>query len=146
LENNLIKPDVLEVDGVQLDLGRVRVPTYCVATSEDHIAPWRSVYAMTQAFGGPVTFRLGASGHIAGIISPPAKKKAAWWGAEPDSVTPPSADAWLAATPKHDGSWWPDWQTWLADRSPARIAAPDALGSPRYPPLADAPGTYVLER
>jgi polyhydroxyalkanoate synthase len=146
LENNLIKPDVLEVDGVPLDLGRVRVPTYCVATSEDHIAPWRSVYAMTQAFGGPVTFRLGASGHIAGIISPPAKKKAAWWGADPDSATPPSADAWLAATPKHEGSWWPDWQTWLAERSPERTAAPDALGSPRYPPLADAPGTYVLER
>jgi polyhydroxyalkanoate synthase len=147
LANNLAKPDVLEVDGVPLDLGRVRVPTYCVATAEDHIAPWRSVYAMTQLFGGEVTFRLGASGHIAGIISPPGKKKAAWWGAPSDAAAPPSADAWLAAAPKHDASsWWPDWEGWLAVRSPERTTAPDGLGSARHPPLEDAPGTYVLER
>jgi polyhydroxyalkanoate synthase len=147
LANNLAKPDLLEVDGVRLDLGRVRVPTYCVATSEDHIAPWRSVYAMTQLFGGEVTFRLGASGHIAGIISPPGKKKAAWWGAPPGALAPPGADAWLAAAPKHDASsWWPDWEAWLAARSPERTATPAELGSARHPPLGDAPGTYVLER
>jgi polyhydroxyalkanoate synthase len=146
MENNLAKPDVLEVDGVPLDLRRIVLDTYCVATSEDHIAPWRSVYAMTRLFGGEVTFRLGASGHIAGIISPPKKKKALWWGAPPEAPNPPEPDEWLTAAPKHEGSWWPDWTEWLAQRSPERMRSPEAPGSEQYPPLADAPGTYVLER
>lgn len=146
-ENNLVKPDVLDVDGVPLDLRRITTPTYCVATSEDHIAPWRSVYAMTRLFGGEVTFRLGASGHIAGIISPPGKKKAAWWGDPPGTPAPADPDAWLAAAAKHDGSsWWPDWVAWLAERSPGTVPAPAACGSAAYPPLADAPGSYVLVR
>jgi polyhydroxyalkanoate synthase len=146
VENNLAKPDALEVDGVPIDLGRITLDTYCVATQEDHIAPWRSVYAMTHLFGGDTIFRLGASGHIAGIISPPSKKKAVWWGAEPGAVNPPDPDAWLAAAPKHEGSWWPDWTAWLAQRSPEQTDAPAETGSERYPPLAEAPGTYVLER
>jgi polyhydroxyalkanoate synthase subunit PhaC len=145
LENNLIKPDALEVDGVPIDLGRITMPVYTVATSEDHIAPWRSVYAMTQLFGGEVTFRLGASGHIAGIISPPGKKKAVWWGDPPDTPSPPSPDAWLERAAKHDGaSWWPDWTAWLADRSGEMIAAPAGTGSDAHPPLENAPGSYVL--
>jgi polyhydroxyalkanoate synthase len=146
VENNLAKPDALEVDGVPIDLGRITLDTYCVATSEDHIAPWRSVYAMTRHFGGPTTFRLGASGHIAGIISPPQKKKAVWWGTPPGTANPPDPDAWLAAAPRHEGSWWPDWTAWLAQRSPAQIRSPEAPGSEHYPSLGDAPGTYVLER
>jgi len=146
VENDLVKPDALEVDGVPIDVARVGVDTYCVATAEDHIAPWRSVYAMTHRFGGPTTFRLGASGHIAGIISPPAKKKAVWWGSPPGAGNPPDADAWLAAAPKHEGSWWPDWSAWLAERSAERAPAPSGTGSEGHPPLADAPGTYVLER
>jgi poly[(R)-3-hydroxyalkanoate] polymerase subunit PhaC len=144
--NDLVKPDVLEVDGVPLDLHRVTVPTYCVATAEDHIAPWRSVYSMTRQFRGETVFRLGHSGHIAGIISQPGKKKAAWWGTPPGTANPPVADEWFAAAPKHDGSWWPDWTAWLAERSPERTAAPAGPGSERHPPLADAPGAYVLER
>jgi polyhydroxyalkanoate synthase len=146
LENNLAKPGVLEVDGVPIDLGRIALDVYCVATAEDHIAPWRSVYAITRHAGGPVTFRLGASGHIAGIISPPKKKKAVWWGSEPGTANPSDPDAWLAAAPKHEGSWWPDWSGWLAQRSPDQIRSPEAPGSEQYPPLGDAPGTYVLER
>ena len=146
VENNLAKTDALEVDGVPIDLGRVKLDTYCVATSEDHIAPWRSVYAMTRLLGGTTTFRLGASGHIAGIISPPGKKKAVWWGAPPGGPNPPDPDAWLAAAPKHEGSWWPDWTEWLAQRSPDKVAAPPGSGNAQYPPLAPAPGTYVLER
>jgi polyhydroxyalkanoate synthase subunit PhaC len=146
VENNLRKPDVLEVEGVPIDLRRVRLDTYCVATAEDHIAPWRSVYAMTQLFGGETTFRLGASGHIAGIISPPSKKKAVWWGPPPGTPNPPDPDGWLAEAPKHEGSWWPDWTAWLAQRSPEKTAAPAATGSAEHPALADAPGTYVLER
>ena len=146
LQNDLAKPDALDVDGIPIDLGRVTLDTYCVATSEDHIAPWRSVYAITRLFGGETTFRLGASGHIAGIISPPAKKKAVWWGAAPGAPNPRSADDWLAATPKHEGSWWPDWTEWLAERSPGQVDAPAEAGSERHPPLGAAPGTYVLER
>ncbi|HEY4442632.1 MAG TPA: alpha/beta fold hydrolase, partial [Candidatus Elarobacter sp.] len=145
LENNLVKPDVLEVDGVPIDLGRITLPAYAVATSEDHIAPWRSVYAMTQRFGGEVTFRLGASGHIAGIISPPGKKKAAWWGEPAGSPAPPSPDVWFARAEQHDGaSWWPDWTAWLAERSGDAVDAPSGCGSEGYPPLEDAPGSYVL--
>jgi len=144
--NNLAKPDALEVNGVPIDLGRIALDTYCVATQEDHIAPWRSVYAMTRLFGGETTFRLGASGHIAGIISPPAKKKAVWWGGPPGSANPTDPEAWLDAAPKHEGSWWPDWTAWLAERSPEQVDAPAAIGSRRYAPLTDAPGTYVLER
>jgi polyhydroxyalkanoate synthase subunit PhaC len=146
VENNLAKPDALEVDGVPIDLGRITLDTYCVATAEDHIAPWRSVYAMTRHIGGPTTFRLGASGHIAGIISPPQKKKAVWWGTPAGTANPADPDAWLAAAPKHEGSWWPDWTAWLAQRSPDRIRSPEAPGSEQYPPLGQAPGTYVLER
>jgi len=146
VRNALVEPDALEVDGVPIDVGRVRVDTYCVATAEDHIAPWRSVYAMTRHVGGQTTFRLGASGHIAGIISPPAKKKAVWWGPPPGAANPPNADDWLAAAPKHEGSWWPDWSAWLAARSPERVPAPAGTGGEGHPPLADAPGTYVLER
>jgi polyhydroxyalkanoate synthase subunit PhaC len=146
VENALVKPDALEMDGVPIDLRRVVLDAYCVATAEDHIAPWRSVYAMTRHFGGETTFRLGASGHIAGIISPPQKKKAVWWGPTPGTANPADPDAWLAAAPKHEGSWWPDWTAWLAERSPERTGAPAAAGNAEYPPLAEAPGTYVLER
>jgi polyhydroxyalkanoate synthase len=144
--NNLAKPNALEVNGVPIDLGRITLDTYCVATQEDHIAPWRSVYSMTRLFGGQTTFRLGASGHIAGIISPPAKKKAVWWGGAPGSANPAEPDVWLGAAPKHEGSWWPDWTAWLAERSPELVDAPASTGSERYAPLTDAPGTYVLER
>ncbi|HEY0383868.1 MAG TPA: class I poly(R)-hydroxyalkanoic acid synthase [Candidatus Elarobacter sp.] len=144
--NNLSKPDALEVDGVPIDLRRVELDTYCVATQDDHIAPWRSVYAMTRLFARETTFRLGASGHIAGIISPPGKKKAVWWGPPAGAPNPPEPDAWFAAAPKHEGSWWPDWTAWLAQRSPEKADAPAAEGSAKYAPLADAPGTYVLER
>ncbi len=146
VENNLAKPDALEVDGVPIDLGRIRLDTYCVATSEDHIAPWRSVYAMTRLIGGATTFRLGASGHIAGIISPPGKKKSVWWGAPSGTANPPDPDAWLAAAPKHEGSWWPDWTEWLAQRSAETVSAPPGPGSAEHAPVAAAPGTYVLER
>jgi polyhydroxyalkanoate synthase len=144
--NDLVKPDALEVDGVPIDLARIGLDTYCVATAEDHIAPWRPVYAMTRAFGGDTVFRLGASGHIAGIISPPSKKKAVWWGPPAGTPNPPVPDDWLAAAPKHEGSWWPDWTAWLDERSPERTASPGTTGSVDLPPLADAPGTYVLER
>jgi polyhydroxyalkanoate synthase len=151
LENKLVKPDSLKVDGVPLDLGRVHNDAYVVASLEDHIAPWRSVYRTTQLLGGDVRFRLGSSGHIAGIINPPTKTKGAWWS-EPLAAggaavrNPASADEWLASAEKHQGSWWPDWQSWLRERSGEERPAPAAPGSTEYRPMEPAPGTYVLER
>lgn len=140
LENNLVRPNVLEIDGTKLDLHDVRNDIYCVATLEDHIAPWKSVYKLTQLVGGNIAFRLGASGHIAGIINPPRKKKGSWWSASDNS---PDPDQWLASARKNDGSWWPDWFAWLAQRSGKRVAAREP-GSESYPPGEAAPGTYVL--
>jgi polyhydroxyalkanoate synthase subunit PhaC len=141
-DNNLAKANTLEVDGVPIDLGKITTDTYAVASREDHIAPWKSVYRMTQLFGGEVEFRLANSGHIAGIINPPGKDKARWWDAP---TNPPTADAWLAKATEHAGSWWPDWLTWIKARSGRRVVAPAAPGSADHPPLAPAPGTYVLE-
>ncbi len=129
--------------GVPIDLHAIENDVYCVASLEDHIAPWRSVYKMTQLLTGNVTFRLGHSGHIAGIINAPASNKGNYWA---NSVNPPSPDAWLAGAHKISGSWWPDWMAWLSERSGARIPAPAALGSELLPPLVPAPGTYVLEQ
>ncbi len=142
LENNLVKPGTLQIEGVPLDLGNIHNDVYCVATLEDHIAPWRSVYGMTQTFGGDVRFRLGHSGHIAGIINPPAKNKGSWWSAR---STPPDPDAWLASADKHDGSWWNDWHAWLGERS-GRLVPARPRGSSEFPPQESAPGTYVLAK
>jgi len=143
LENNLAKPDVLSFKGVPIDLREVRNDVYAVASSEDHIAPWRSVYKMTQLFSGDVQFRLGHSGHIAGIVNPPGSGKGYYWSAP---ANPPTGDEWLATAQKHEGSWWPDWMQWLAERSGERVPAPLEPGSKRFKALAPAPGTYVLEK
>ncbi len=144
VENNLIKPDKLLVKGVPLDLGRIKNDTYAVATQEDHIAPWRSVYSMTQTFGGDVQFRLGASGHIAGIINPPSKGKGSWRAAASNPANP---DEWFAESQATPGSWWPNWLSWIAERSGAkRPVADQRPGGAEFPALAPAPGTYVVEK
>ena len=140
IENNLVKPDKLHFKGVPIDLREVRNDVYSVATMEDHIAPWRSVYKMTQRFSGDTRFRLGHSGHIAGIINPPGSGKGNYWSAPSN---PPTGDEWLALATKHQGSWWTDWQSWLAERSGERVPAPAQPGSKRFKPLCPAPGTYV---
>ncbi len=142
VENNLVKPDALRVLDTPIDLRRVRNDVYCVATLEDHIAPWRSVYKTTHLFSGSVDFRLGHSGHIAGIVNPPSKKKGHWWSA---ASNPPSPDEWLASAHQHEGSWWPDWNAWLAQRSGTMVKARKP-GDKQYPPLEDAPGSYVREK
>jgi polyhydroxyalkanoate synthase len=129
--------------GVPIELGAIRNDVYCVASLEDHIAPWRSVYRMTQLFAGDTTFRLGHSGHIAGIINAPASGKGNY---RENATNSPSPDAWLAGAVEHAGSWWTDWMAWLEPRSGARVPAPGSLGSEAHPPLGPAPGTYVLER
>jgi polyhydroxyalkanoate synthase len=143
LENNLAKRDVLTYRGVPIDLRRVRNDVYSVATIDDHIAPWRSVYRMTQLFSGDVRFRLGHSGHIAGIINPPTSGKGHYWSAPSN---PPNPDDWLAQAEKTQGSWWPDWMAWLTVRSGERVPARDEPGSKHFKAKTPAPGKYVMEK
>jgi polyhydroxyalkanoate synthase len=139
---NALSKGGLTAFGVPIDLRDVKNDVYSVASIEDHIAPWRSVYKMTQLFSGDVRFRLGYSGHIAGIINAPSSGKGHYWEGD---ANPPSPDDWFAAARRHPGSWWPDWLAWLQERSGSRVSAPAAPGSEKHAALAPAPGTYVLE-
>ena len=143
LENKLIEPGGLTVAGVPIDLGRINVPVYMLATAEDHIAPWKSTYSLTGRVAGPVRFVLSASGHIAGVINPPAKRKYNYWvGAE----NPPDADAWLAAASSHPGSWWPDWGKWLGRHAGRRTLPARQPGDGPMRVIEPAPGSYVRMR
>ncbi|HET7474392.1 MAG TPA: class I poly(R)-hydroxyalkanoic acid synthase [Dermatophilaceae bacterium] len=160
LENKLREPGATEQCGEPVDLGSVRVPAFVYASKEDHIVPWRTAYASTQLLGGDTTFVLGASGHIAGVINPPAKKKRNYWvhpaaagAADGDSVDAgedgrPDADPdrWFDDAESIPGSWWPAWATWLQAHSADLVPARDQLGSADYAPVEPAPGSYVKEK
>ncbi|MGY8630944.1 class I poly(R)-hydroxyalkanoic acid synthase [Bradyrhizobium sp. 14AA] len=143
LENNLRKPNRLMMCGTSVDLGRVDVPAYVLATMEDHIVPWRSAYRTTGLFSGDVRFVLGASGHIAGVINPASKNKRSYWLSNDRHEDP---GAWLAAAQEKPGSWWNDWIAWLEPWAQDKLAARTQLGSNLYPPGEAAPGRYVKER
>jgi polyhydroxyalkanoate synthase len=138
-QNDLVKPGAIELDGVRLDLRRIRLPTYLLATREDHIAPWRSCYRATQIYQGPKRFVLAASGHIAGVVNPPDAGKYSHWVNE---ELPPDPEDWLAGATELAGSWWPDWHRWVSalakETVPARIPGEGGL-----PAIEDAPGSYV---
>ena len=141
--NNLLrKPGGLTLNGVPIDLGKVKVPLYFASTLEDHIAPWKSTYAGAQLFTGKKRFVLGGSGHIAGIINPPAANKYGYWTNDQPADTP---QAWLAAAAQHAGSWWSDWAKWVeqyaGDKVPARVP-----GDGKLKALEDAPGSFVKLR
>jgi polyhydroxyalkanoate synthase len=140
--NLLMQPGGLSLAGVPIDLSKVKIPTYIVATREDHIAPWRSCYPGTQAFGGPKKFVLGASGHIAGIVNPPASGKYAHWT---NTKLPKDPDQWLEGATQHPGSWWPDWGRWLARKAGPKVPARHP-GDGKLDPIEDAPGSYVKVR
>ncbi len=141
-ENRLRQPGGLELAGTPIDLGKVKTPAYIVATKEDHIAPWQSCYPGTQLFAGPKRFILGASGHIAGIINPPAARKYGYWS---NQRLPPDPETWLAGAKFHEGSWWPDWGAWLARKAGKKVPARHP-GDGKLTPLEDAPGSYVKQR
>ncbi|MEJ5896097.1 class I poly(R)-hydroxyalkanoic acid synthase [Aquabacterium sp. G14] len=147
LENNLIKPGAVTVCGEPLDLRRLDMPTFIYGSREDHIVPWESAYASTQVVTGPRTFVLGASGHIAGVINPPAKKKRSHWvtGAKVKQL-PTDANTWLASAEEKPGSWWTVWADWLRDHAGPMVAAPKQAGSRKYPAIEAAPGRYVLRK
>jgi polyhydroxyalkanoate synthase subunit PhaC len=143
-ENNLVKPCKITLKGAPLDLGRIKQDCYAVGAEKDHIVPWDAAWRITQLFGGDVRFVLASSGHIAGIINPPGGK-GNYWIREIKDADASSPEQWLQSAPKHEGSWWPDWSAWLSARS-GKKGEPPSVGSNKHPPLADAPGTYVLEK
>jgi polyhydroxyalkanoate synthase len=144
LKNQLREPDALVNCGVPVDLRRIQVPTFVLATREDHIVPWRSAYRTLGLLGSAEkTFVLGASGHIAGVVNPPAKKRRSFWTGEP---YPPDPDAWLERAEERPGSWWPLWTQWLARHAGGQRPAPRSTGNVQYRPIEPAPGRYVKQR
>ena len=143
LENNLRVPGKLTMCGVPVDLGRIDMPAYVLATREDHIVPWRTAYASTRLLGGRIEFALSASGHIAGVINPASKNRRNFW-LNPELENDP--ERWLAAAAPHPGSWWPHWMDWLAQSGGQRIAARTAAGGGKYRAIEPAPGRYVKEK
>ncbi|HCY16507.1 MAG: class I poly(R)-hydroxyalkanoic acid synthase [Curvibacter sp. GWA2_64_110] len=145
LENNLVKPGQLTVCGEKIDLRQVDIPAYIYGSREDHIVPIGGAYASTQVLPGKKCFVMGASGHIAGVINPPEKKKRSHW-LRPDGKLPKTLDAWLEGAQEHAGSWWPDWAAWLKAQAGKQIAAPKTYGKGKYKAIEAAPGRYVKER
>jgi len=139
-ENSLVKRGKLTVCGEKIDLSKLDMPAYIYGSREDHIVPIGGAYASTQVLKGPKRFVMGASGHIAGVINPPAKKKRSHWIGD---KLPVSHQAWLADATEHAGSWWPDWAAWLKRHAGPQIAAPKSYGSRKYKALEPAPGRYV---
>ncbi|UZF95133.1 class I poly(R)-hydroxyalkanoic acid synthase [Bosea sp. NBC_00550] len=141
LDNKLSKGE-MRIGGKTLDIGRVKMPIYNLATREDHIAPAQSVFNGSQCFGGPVEHVVAGSGHIAGVVNPPNKVKYQYWTGGPAKGA--YAD-WQAKAEEHPGSWWPHWFAWVQAQAPKRVAAREPGGG-KLPALADAPGTYVKVR
>ncbi len=146
-KNNALATGKMSFDNVKLDLAKVKIPIYLQSAKEDHIAPFRTVYKSTRLFKGPIRFILAGSGHIAGVINPPAAKKYQYWtndkfGGAKKNPYPPTVEEWQAGATEHPGSWWGDWDAWLAKLSGPKIPARKP-GSGKLKTLGDAPGTYV---
>jgi polyhydroxyalkanoate synthase len=156
LENKLREPGGTEQCGESVNLGTLRVPTFVYASKEDHIVPWKTAYASTQILPGDTTFVLGASGHIAGVINPPAKNKRNYWtlsrAEAPDNDVDGQArldadpDRWFDNAGNIPGSWWPAWVDWLATHSGPKVPAREMLGNAEFTPIEGAPGSYVKEK
>jgi polyhydroxyalkanoate synthase len=147
LENKMREPNAVEVCGVPLDLRRLDMPTFIYGSREDHIVPWDGAYESTKIVQGPKTFVLGASGHIAGVINPPEKKKRSYWtsGALARGL-PATSKEWMATAQENPGSWWPVWADWLGQHAGTKVPAPKQPGNKRYQPIEAAPGRYVLRK
>jgi len=144
LENNLRTPGKLVNCGVPVDLSKVKLPVFGLATREDHIVPWRSAYRTLNLLGpGEKHFVLGASGHIAGVVNPASKNRRSYWIGAP---YPEDPHDWLAQAKEHKGSWWPRWSDWLAKHGGGTRKAPSRPGNVQYRPIEPAPGRYVRQR
>ncbi|HVS25887.1 MAG TPA: class I poly(R)-hydroxyalkanoic acid synthase [Burkholderiales bacterium] len=142
LENSLKIPGKLAMCGVPVDLTKINLPTYMLAAREDHIVPWKSAYASASLLKGRIEFVLTASGHIAGVVNPPAKSKRSFYSG---GALDTDAEAWLAATQSHPGSWWPHWSAWLAQKRGKEIPARTKPGNKSHREIEAAPGRYVTE-
>jgi len=138
-KDNALALGKMLLGGVKLDLSKIKVPIYMQSAREDHIAPANSVFKATKLFGGPVRFILAGSGHIAGVINPPAARKYQYWTNNRKTET---LEGWRQGAREHPGSWWPDWNDWLSKLSGGKIPARDP-GDGKLTVLGDAPGEYV---
>jgi polyhydroxyalkanoate synthase len=147
LENRLKEPGKLRVNNERVDIGKISAPVFIYGSREDHIVPWEAAYASTTLLNPKKTARnrfvLGASGHIAGVINPPAKNKRSYWS---NGKVQPDASAWLKTAQQHPGSWWPEWSAFLSEHGGAQVAAPRKYGNATYKPIEPAPGRYVRVR
>jgi polyhydroxyalkanoate synthase len=147
LENRLREPNRLTVCGEKVDLSLIDVPTFIYGSREDHIVPWRTAYASVPLLSGPLEFVLGASGHIAGVINPPAKNKRNYWVLKAgDTSLPESPDDWFEQAEEVPGSWWPEWTRWLDQHGGKKVKARATAGSADYPAIEAAPGRYVMQK
>lgn len=138
-KNLLIRPNGLKLLDTPINLSKIQTPSYVLATKEDHIAPWMSAYIATQTYDGEVVFTLADSGHIAGVVNPPAKKKYRYWT---NTKLPASPETWLNTAKQHPGSWWEHWHAWQSKRAGAKVKARKP-GSRKYRPIEPAPGRYA---
>ncbi|EHL23398.1 poly(R)-hydroxyalkanoic acid synthase, class I [Acidovorax sp. NO-1] len=146
LENNLVKPGKLTVCGEKMDLSSLTMPVYIYGSREDHIVPINAAYASTQVLPGKKRFVMGASGHIAGVINPPAKGKRSHW-IRADGKLPATLDQWLGGATEHPGSWWTDWSGWLKSHAGKQVAAPKTYGKgTKFKAIEPAPGRYVKQK
>ncbi|HEY8964462.1 MAG TPA: class I poly(R)-hydroxyalkanoic acid synthase, partial [Alphaproteobacteria bacterium] len=142
INNDLVKPGAISVCGVPVDISTIDTPAYFLSTREDHIAPWAATLAGATHLKGPITFTLAASGHIAGVVNPPASGKYCYWTAPEKNNDP---DAWLKQAKEHAGSWWPHWQKWIEKQDDSQVPAVNPAAGP-LKSLVPAPGTYVKKR
>jgi polyhydroxyalkanoate synthase len=144
LENNLRRPGKLNVAGAPVDLSKIDTPVFVYGSREDHIVPWAAAYESMSLLNPKKRnrnrFVLGASGHIAGVINPPAKKKRSYWVNDKPVA---DAEAWLSGATEHPGSWWPEWSRFLAKHAGEKVRAPRKFGNAKYKPIEPAPGRYV---
>lgn len=143
LQNDLVKPGKVTICGEKIDLGKIKCPAYLYASQEDHIVPWQSAYESTHILKGKNRFVLGASGHIAGVINPPAKNKRYYF--ENNKIAP-TAEEWLAEAKQIPGSWWPNYTKWLEQFGGEQKPAPSSFGNSKYKKMEAAPGVYVKEK
>jgi polyhydroxyalkanoate synthase len=139
MENKLVEPGGITLGGVPIDVRAIKIPVSLVSTREDHIAPWKTTYTATQLYSGPTRFVLSLSGHVAGVVNPPAAERYGYWT---NDATPPDPEDWLKGATRHAGSWWPDWEAWNRKHAGPLVPARDPAAG-RLAPLEDAPGSYV---
>jgi polyhydroxyalkanoate synthase len=144
MANKLVQPGGIEILGVPIDLSKIKIPCYFISTIEDHIAPWKATYLGARVFGGAVRFVLGGSGHIAGIVNPPAANKYGYWTSTVKTL-PDDPDDWFVTATQNAGSWWTDWQAWLTGFGDDKVAARDPAKG-KFKVIEDAPGAYVKTR